>query len=534
MLNRLKILLILGALFIGLALTAQRTLAASASEQIESLIKQDQLDEAMSLTSKQLATDPANVTYLFMQGLILTRQNKLDEAKDIFIRLTKDHPELPEPFNNLAVIYAEQGDFNNAREALQMAINTHPSYATAHENLGDIYAKMASRAYNQALELDQDNASAREKLLLVSDLFSTRGNGPASVPAKSADADKIASELKEQEQALRNAESQTQGELGKANQLRQELTSLQAQRSRAEEEARAALAQAQSAKSELAKAQQQVSQAGQQVQQQQQQAEAQANKLKSDIATLTMELQQLTANRDKAIQQTTAEQRQAEDQVRVAQEAGQKARAETAGLEQRTRDLRAAMDRQAAAAEEQLNQSRQQIRQLQAEVNQLQQQRETLTAQTAADRQSAIAAHETQNQAVIAKAPEQVTTVPATKPVSGRPSEQDLVSAVRHWAERWSAQDVQGYLAAYTKDFRPPDGVSHASWEAQRRDRIRKPGSIHVELTDIRVKILNDQHAQVRFMQSYQTEAYKDEVSKTLLLRLQDGHWLISEESTSG
>ncbi|MBF8268593.1 MAG: hypothetical protein HW386_302 [Gammaproteobacteria bacterium] len=190
MFNRIKILLINSTLLALLVWPLQQAIAATATEQIEGLIKQGQLDEALTLTNKSLTDDRDNVSYLFLKGLILTRQNNLDDAKKIFIRLTQEHPELPEPFNNLAVIYAEQGDFNNAREALQMAINTHPSYATAQENLGDIYAKMASKAYNQALELDQDNASAREKLLLVGDLFSIKNAEPATPPP--VDANSIA------------------------------------------------------------------------------------------------------------------------------------------------------------------------------------------------------------------------------------------------------------------------------------------------------------------------------------------------------
>jgi ketosteroid isomerase-like protein len=54
-----------------------------------------------------------------------------------------------------------------------MAIRTNPSYATAHENLGDIYAKLASQAYNKALQLDATNAnSVKPKLALIRDLFS--------------------------------------------------------------------------------------------------------------------------------------------------------------------------------------------------------------------------------------------------------------------------------------------------------------------------------------------------------------------------
>ncbi len=63
---------------------------------------------------------------------------------------------------------------------MQEAISTHPSYATAHENIGDIYAKMASQAYNKALQLDEGNQTAREKLSLIGELFSA----PISVAAQ--------------------------------------------------------------------------------------------------------------------------------------------------------------------------------------------------------------------------------------------------------------------------------------------------------------------------------------------------------------
>ena len=139
---------------------------------IQILINQGQYKEALTLTEDQLSHDKSDIKLQFMRGLILTRLDRYSEAENAFIQLTIENPELPEPFNNLAVVYAAQGKYTEAEEALKSAINTHPSYATAHENLGDIYAKMASRAYNQALELDTSNKTAREKLSLVNDLIS--------------------------------------------------------------------------------------------------------------------------------------------------------------------------------------------------------------------------------------------------------------------------------------------------------------------------------------------------------------------------
>src|SRR6266478_4423624 len=94
-----------------------------------------------------IADNPRDARARFLKGLILTEQNKPNDAIKVFTALTDDYPELPEPYNNLAVLYASQGQYDKARKSLEMAIRTHPSYAIAHENLGDVYAKMASEAY---------------------------------------------------------------------------------------------------------------------------------------------------------------------------------------------------------------------------------------------------------------------------------------------------------------------------------------------------------------------------------------------------
>jgi hypothetical protein len=109
--------------------------------------------------------------------LILTEQVKTAEAIKIFTALTEDYPELPEPYNNLAVLYAGQGQYDKAKQALEMAIRTHPSYATAHENLGDIYAKMASQAYDRALQLDRSNTATQTKLAMIQELFADGSRG---------------------------------------------------------------------------------------------------------------------------------------------------------------------------------------------------------------------------------------------------------------------------------------------------------------------------------------------------------------------
>src|SRR5712664_1864615 len=133
-------------------------------------LKSGQHQQAMERVNKVLASKPRDPQARFLKGLIYTEQGNTKDALDVFTKLTQDYPELPEPYNNLAVIYASQGQYEKARTALEQSIRTHPSYATAYENLGDVYAKLASQAYDKALQLDSSNSGAKNKLSLVREL----------------------------------------------------------------------------------------------------------------------------------------------------------------------------------------------------------------------------------------------------------------------------------------------------------------------------------------------------------------------------
>lgn len=163
-------------------------------QEAQQLLKQGQTERALEQVDQYLKTHPKDARGRFLRGILLTEQNKPNDAIRVFTELTQDYPELPEPYNNLAVLYAAQGQYEKARAALEMAIRTHPNYATAHENLGDIYAKMASQAYDKALQLDKGNQGAQTKLNLIRDLFTTASRphqapmsrsiapGPAAAP----------------------------------------------------------------------------------------------------------------------------------------------------------------------------------------------------------------------------------------------------------------------------------------------------------------------------------------------------------------
>lgn len=151
----------------------------------QQLLKQGQYPQALDQVEKHLSDKPKDPQGRFLKGVILTEMGKTSDAISVFTKLSEEYPELPEPYNNLAVIYAQQKQFEKAKQALEKAIRTHPSYATAHENLGDIYARLASQAYDKALQLDSSNAAAQTKLAVIRDLISvsSRSGNAAAKPA---------------------------------------------------------------------------------------------------------------------------------------------------------------------------------------------------------------------------------------------------------------------------------------------------------------------------------------------------------------
>jgi len=175
------------ALFAGILLSsASLPVHAGDIQDANKLFKQGQHNQALDKVNDILAGKPKDAQARFLKGLILTEQGKTPEAIKTFSALTEDYPELPEPYNNLAVLYASQGQYDKAKLALEMAIRTHPSYATAHENLGDIYAKMASQAYDHALQLDRSNTTTQTKLAMIQDLFA--GSARSKTPARNTPA----------------------------------------------------------------------------------------------------------------------------------------------------------------------------------------------------------------------------------------------------------------------------------------------------------------------------------------------------------
>jgi len=159
---------------VSVAQTAPRPtavpVAPTPAEEITTLMRSGDLDGALKRANEFLAGSPRDLQVRFLRGVILSDQKKPEQAIAAFEELTRDFPELPEPYNNLAVLQASQGRLEEARSLLKQAILAQPNYVTAHENLGDLYVSMAAESYRRVLELDPNQRSAQAKLALAREI----------------------------------------------------------------------------------------------------------------------------------------------------------------------------------------------------------------------------------------------------------------------------------------------------------------------------------------------------------------------------
>mgnify|MGYP003336134769 FL=1 len=146
----------LGASCIGLACataplgaTAQSALNYSV---IEQKLKQALYSEALSLTDQELARQPHDPKLLFWKALALEKTGRPKEALSGYKALTQNHPELPEPHNNLGVLLMRDGDMEGAQMAFQEALRMNAQYGEAMENLADVLLIQSRRLYEKALQ----------------------------------------------------------------------------------------------------------------------------------------------------------------------------------------------------------------------------------------------------------------------------------------------------------------------------------------------------------------------------------------------
>jgi tetratricopeptide (TPR) repeat protein len=130
----------------------------------------------------------------------------------------------------------------------------------------------------------------------------------------------------------------------------------------------------------------------------------------------------------------------------------------------------------------------------------------------------------------VEKTPETKVASPVSaKPLASNASEADIIAMLQDWASAWSQKDVKTYLTHYATDFEVPNGMSRKAWEAERNQRIDKPGKLQVNIEDFKIS-LSDDKAIVKFRQHYRSSTLKTSNGKTITLVKSGGKWLIQQE----
>lgn len=128
---------------------------------------------------------------------------------------------------------------------------------------------------------------------------------------------------------------------------------------------------------------------------------------------------------------------------------------------------------------------------------------------------------------------EQIGTAQAdtkTSPAAAGVDSAAVRTAVERWSEAWRKQDIDAYLAAYSKSFVPAAGQSRATWEKSRRYRIGSKKKIMHEVRHLQVLVQGDV-ATARFEQLYEADQIRSAGLKTLRLAREKNAWLIVSES---
>ena len=143
---------------------ATKIVISTPHNDVRKLLRQANYPQALLLVNKALASNPRDPQMRFWQGFIFEQLGQPDMALQVYLDLTREYPELAEPFNNLGAIYAAKGDYPNAKAALDNALRANPNYAAAHENMGDLLVNMARQSYERSLTIEPKQRGIGKKI----------------------------------------------------------------------------------------------------------------------------------------------------------------------------------------------------------------------------------------------------------------------------------------------------------------------------------------------------------------------------------
>jgi Flp pilus assembly protein TadD len=105
-----------------------------------------------------------------------------------------------------------------------------------------------------------------------------------------------------------------------------------------------------------------------------------------------------------------------------------------------------------------------------------------------------------------------------------------VLAQLGKWQAAWAGKEIDSYLGFYAKGFTPVK-MNRAAWEADRRAKLSKPGSIQVNIVEPSFELEGDV-LKVTFNQEYASNNFRDKTRKRLDWVQDRGEWRIQREVT--
>lgn len=109
-------------------------------------------------------------------------------------------------------------------------------------------------------------------------------------------------------------------------------------------------------------------------------------------------------------------------------------------------------------------------------------------------------------------------------------SEQQVADFLRSWVAAWSSRNPDAYFAHYGDNFEPGDGRSQSNWKERKSRILGAAEFINIRIEEIEILSSAENKLSIVFTQKYESNTYKNESRKELMLSKYDGNWLIDKE----
>jgi tetratricopeptide (TPR) repeat protein len=157
----------LGCLIPLLGQAANNATGAGSVQKIEKLLQEGRLDDAEKELQLAKSADNSNPRLKFLQCVVLAQQAATKKAMACFQQWNREHPEVPEAYNNIGVLYAGMGMQVEARKWFESGLKQQQAYFSLYQNLLNLQSEMTRHAYASALQLDMSKTTAQAKLGLL-------------------------------------------------------------------------------------------------------------------------------------------------------------------------------------------------------------------------------------------------------------------------------------------------------------------------------------------------------------------------------